>query len=213
MFDESPDPEDGRGAGWRLVDPRPIREKFPYTFFVPSEEEKAAIEPGEAVKLIFEDAKPEGATERMWVIYEGRDERGWYGKLDNAPVEIAGLSAGDTIRFRSWHIVAVWDMKVDDYADEEQMFARVHVDPRVLEGARIGAMERRRKAWFWPFWRRPFIETGWMIYAEDGPRPARRAMAHVAVGAVLNRDDSILPWLGAPRGSRLFRDGNLYRPK
>lgn len=40
---------------YTLDDPRPIAEGAPYTFYLPSTEEIAAVGPGDLVKLLFEE--------------------------------------------------------------------------------------------------------------------------------------------------------------
>lgn len=214
MFDQTDDGFNG-DARWRLVDPRPIRDENPYTFFVPSDAEKKALKEGDNVKLIFEGLDPDtGGTERMWVIHTGRDATGWYGKLDNEPYAIAGLSCGDPILFQEYHMVSVLDVKVDDLSDEDRFFARCHVDPRILEdGAQIAWLERRKpkRNWWWQRSREQFADTGWCIYAEGGKALRRARMQHVAIGVLLNRDDSFLPFLDAPPGTRLIREGDEFR--
>ena len=215
MVNEAPENgSDIDASAWQLIDPRPIRSENPYTFFVPSAAEKAAIVPGDLVKLMFRSlATPEG-TERMWVTVIGRDHRGIHGDLDNQPLDIPGLSAGDRIRFQEHHVVGVWAPKVDDVTHEDRMFARCHVDPRVLSGAvPIGRIERRRTLLSWLRARKDgWPDTGWYIYANDGVVPRRRDMRYVALGLVLNSDDSMLPHIADPVGTRLFRDGDIYRP-
>ncbi len=209
-------PENGPNldvSAWQLIDPRPIQQENPYTFFVPSDAEKAALVPGDLVKLMFRSLSPHNGTERMWVTFQGRDEVGAFGQLDNQPLDIPGLTAGDIIRFQDHHIVSVWEPKVDDISHEDRMFARCHVDPRILNGgARIGRIERRSAWRTWRPWRKDrWPDTGWYIYANDNTRPRSRDMRYVAIGVVLNQDDSIRPYLSAAPGSRMIRDGDRFR--
>ncbi|MEP3453638.1 DUF2185 domain-containing protein [Tateyamaria sp.] len=200
--------------GWELVDPRSTQEENPYTFFVPSEAEKNALVGGDLVKLIFESCDPNGGSvERMWVIYRDRDENGWYGQLDNEPFDIEGLSRGDEIHFKDFNIVGVWDTKIDSMDDEDRYFARCHVDQRIIDGsARIGRLERRKPKWFW-WWQRKhqrFSDTGWHIFAEDNSTHKSAKMSYLAIGVVLNKDDSYLRLLDAPVGACLVRNGNEF---
>ena len=184
---------------WRLVDPRPIQEENPYTFFVPSEAEKAALVAGDIIKLIFEGpVSNEFFVERMWLKFEGRDAQGCFGYLDNQPYEIEGLHLGDMVRFQNYHIVSVLEPKIDlDASDEDRYFARCYVDPALMDGKqKIGRLERRKPPRRW--WRKKrdrFQNTGWYIYAEGTKKPWRRQMQYIAIGHILNKDDSILEHL------------------
>ena len=216
MVDDVPDDgSDADASAWQLIDPRPIQQENPYTFFVPSAAEKAAIAPGDLVKLMFRSLATPDGSERMWVVFQGRDDRGAFGDLDSQPLDIPGLTAGDRIRFQDHHVVSVWEPKVDDISHEDRMFARCHVDPRVLSGAMpIGRIERRRALFSWRHWRKDrWPDTGWYIFAADGTTPRPRDMRYVALGLVLNRDDSILPHISAPVGTRMVRDGDAFRPE
>jgi len=59
--------------GYVLLDPRPIAAGAPYTFFLPSSDEIAAIAGGDLAKLMFEHvlAGREWGVERMWVKVDG----------------------------------------------------------------------------------------------------------------------------------------------
>lgn len=214
MFDENPD-RDWNCGGWRIIDPRPIQQENPYTFFVPSNEEKQALEKGDLVKLWFESLDPEiEILERMWVIYGGKNEDECYGQLDNEPCIIEGLSVGDTIKFQDFHIISVWDCKIDNVDDEERYFARCYVDPRVLDdGAPIGRMERRKpkKQRWWHRNKCAYPDTGWHIYAEGSTLRSRRMMHYLAIGLVLNQDDRFKHLLHSPVGTKVVKDGDEYR--
>ena len=201
--------------GWQLIDPRSIQAENPYTFFVPSDAEKNALEDGDLVKLMFECLDPDGGSiERMWVIFSERDENGCRGQLDNEPLEIEGLSQGDQVHFEDFHIVGVWDTKVDIVDDEDRYFARCHVDQRIIDGnANVGRLERRKPKWFW-WWQRKYqryADTGWHIFAEDDPTQSKTKMSYLAIGVVLNKEDSFLRLLNSPVGTRLVRDGEEFR--
>jgi Uncharacterized protein conserved in bacteria (DUF2314) len=78
----------------------------PDTFFIPSEKERDAVAPGMEVKLTFE--MRDGWGERMWVTVVGLKGRKLIGKLDNMPVGIPRLLAGDEIKFKREHIIDIW---------------------------------------------------------------------------------------------------------
>ncbi|MEO9898575.1 MAG: DUF2185 domain-containing protein [Paracoccaceae bacterium] len=215
MFDQTPDyTEGGSNYGWRLLDPRPIHRENKYTFFLPSEAEKNAVQKGEFVKLAFESLDPNnGMVERMWVIYRGQDENGWYGDLDNEPYDIEELHLGDRIHFQSHHIYSVWDLKIDTADDDHLFFSRCHVDQRIIDGeAEVITLERRKpkKLPWWKRWRERFPDSGWYIFANTEMYPADQ-MQYVAIAVVLNRDDGFIDMLEAPVGSRIVKENDVYR--
>lgn len=80
-------------------------------FTIPTPEERAAVQPGDIVKLVFGLTEPEGeiAAERMWVIVDGMDAAGYIGTLDSDPEYITSIEAGDEVRFDASHIIEVFD--------------------------------------------------------------------------------------------------------
>ncbi|QJC22434.1 DUF2314 domain-containing protein [Arcanobacterium buesumense] len=78
---------------------------------IPSPAERAEIQPGDIVKLVFGLVNPEGevTAERMWVIVDTVDTAGFVGTLDTDPEYIASLEAGDEIRFTANHIIEIFD--------------------------------------------------------------------------------------------------------
>lgn len=190
--------------GWELIDPRPTMEQNPYTFFVPSNAEKAALQPGDLVKMMF-DGLDEG-VERMWVIFEGRDDQGCYGKLDNEPCAITGLNLHDPVRFQDFHITAVYQNRCtsdEDLAAEEKFFERCHVDPEILSGeAQISKAERHPPK---ENEDQRFPDAGWVIHADGREDLPLDKMSYVAIGVVLNRDDSLLELLDEPVGTVVKR--------
>jgi hypothetical protein len=202
MFDLMDDPERG-GAGWELVDPRPIKACAPYTFFTPSAEEMALARPGDALQLGFAMVDlPDGTAERVWVTLVSRDETAWIGSVMAAETP-SGIAPRGWVSFMPWHVWAVRQCRVDTIDDECRYLARAHMDPRILTGeCRVGALERRDAA---PS-RSGFPETGWYAFADTvGPRPSDGDMYHGPIGLLLNVDDSMRRLLGAPVGSRIIR--------
>lgn len=192
-----------------ICDPRPLAEEHPYTFQLPTEDEIAHLAPGHVVKLIFESL-PEGrefGAERMWVTITHRDGDRFLGKLDNQPLDIPQLSPGDEVCFAAHQIIGVFWTEATDRArfddpEADRWFARAEVDPRIT---RDGAPVRyiRRETPLDPEGEYP--DTGWRILSElDGDWRSVQTQP-LAIGLVLNRDDSILPYLDAPVGSAFRR--------
>lgn len=94
---------------WSLVDADPIAADNPYTYYKPSRELIARVQPGEAVKLIFRfDSNDPGApsAERMWVMVdECLADGGFRGRLDNEPRHIHDLKFGDPVVFAPCHVI------------------------------------------------------------------------------------------------------------
>lgn len=91
---------------WKLRSGVKMHRNHPDTFQIPSDEEKAAIQPGDFVKLMF-DAGDHG-TERMWVKVTSLDPLA--GTLANSPFGIPDLSFGDHITFAPKHIICIEDV-------------------------------------------------------------------------------------------------------
>ena len=205
-----------------IVDPRPIAAEAPYTFFLPTELELGAIAPGDLVKLIFELVPP-GETytaERMWVGITEIGPNGILGTLDNEPYE-AQLRPGDIIEFQRYNVIAV------DFGDRAASLPRDHrreywerclVDRCVLDDSEpVEFLYREEpdvahKGDEYP-------DSGWRIRGRRGSTTDddmdNRKLGYVALGAVLNRDDSWLHLIDAPVGSAFMRDfeNNLYAPE
>lgn len=82
----------------------------PNSFFIPSAEERDAVDVGDHVKLIFEETGMGG--ERMWVVVEAVDPEGHlHGRLINFPVLLEDAEFGDPVHFERKHII---DIKPSD---------------------------------------------------------------------------------------------------
>lgn len=197
-------------------DPRPIAAESPYTFFIPSEDRLAAIEPGDYVKIIIASI-PAGRkydAERLWLEVTDAPGDDMIGNLDNDPSDIPQLRSGDSIRFKRWHVIDyIWL----DQAKEErfpviaskQKWERCLVDRQVLDGtARIGFLYREE-----PDMTREgdkYPDSGWRIRADvhqlSDEEYSNPASDYIAIGKVLNKDDSWLHLIDAPVGSAYLRD-------
>jgi hypothetical protein len=84
--------------GWHLGSGVERNRRHPDSFWIPSDEEKELLEPGVCVKLMFEMKDRSG--ERMWVRVEKVGKKQLVGRLDNEPIGIPRLGAGDHIKSR-----------------------------------------------------------------------------------------------------------------
>jgi hypothetical protein len=202
-------------ADYYLEDPRPIAAEAPYTFFRPSAEELAAVGPDDLVKLCFQytHETENWSAERMWVKVLRADGDCLSGALGNQPDEpTSPLSTGDAIAFERHHILAIiWD-KLEAAPPKPQYreyWERCLVDDCVLDGSeKIEYLYREEPDMAQEGDKYP--DSGWRIRGPvEGVSDedlAGRTLSYVAMGAVLNRDDSWLAWIDAPIGTALSRD-------
>jgi uncharacterized protein YegJ (DUF2314 family) len=82
---------------------------------IPTDEKRNAVKSGDLVKLIFrfrDYVEKDGHTftaEHMWVNVLGRGSGYFIGKLDNDPLHLTILKAGDEVHFHPKHIVKFWE--------------------------------------------------------------------------------------------------------
>lgn len=96
---------------WKLGDGDARNLTHPDTFWVPNTAEKAAIQPGDIVKLMFEPSFfPPGSLkigERMWVRVTKVGPRKLEGRLDNDPELFPRLAYDDKIKFERRHVINI----------------------------------------------------------------------------------------------------------
>lgn len=133
----------------------------PITFSIPRSDQRASLQVGDLVKLIFE-ADPPASTgltaERMWVeVREARDGR-FVGSLDNRPAFIADLEPGATVHFGPEHVAAIY-ASASGLAIPYAHFARVTRD--VFEERRFPIEAHRVE---------PTADdcSGWVLSGEGG---------------------------------------------
>lgn len=103
---------------WHLVSGVDRNRRYPESFFIPSEEERISVRPGDVVKVYF--SMRDGWGERMWVEVASVKRRRIIGTLNNEPIGIPRLSSGDKIRFRPEHIIDIWTDDIDErHADTD----------------------------------------------------------------------------------------------
>ncbi len=89
-------------ASWTLGDGVKQNRKYPDTFHIPSDTDKALLEPGDFVKLMF---GTDGDGERMWVKIMMIGAVKMAGTLASNPAFTDGLQFGDVIVFRRDNII------------------------------------------------------------------------------------------------------------
>lgn len=199
-----------------VLDERETARENPYTYYLPSEEKLAAIEPGDSVKIVIRSVPHSHLydAERVWVTVEEISCDDFTGSLQNTPLDIPQLRPNDKITFKRWAIIdCLWEnpRKEDRYQPEKtnQYWGRCLVDAEVINGdARVGFLYRET-----PDAARDednYPDTGWRIRADirhlteeqyDNP-----TAVYIAIGKVLNKDDSWLHLIDAKVGSRFFRN-------
>ncbi len=203
-------------ANYQLLDPRPIAASAPYTYFLPHPNELAAISTGDLVKVVFEAQPPSDncGAERMWVIV-GTIEGDWIeGVLDNDPHDIPGLVAGDAVRFpRSFAIDIDFKQPREihplPHAPRREFWDRCLVDQSVLDGELpVGYLYRELPDMGEDDDQYP--DSGWRLRGDTrgctDEQLAAREIAYVALGAVLNRDDSWLHLIEEPIGAQFEKE-------
>lgn len=185
----------------------------PYTFFIPTREERVAVAPGDLVKLGFEyewQTETYGG-ERMWVKVTGKTGLQFTGALDNEPYE-KGLECGMPVAFGIEHIIdIVWADPASrpPPVAHQEYWERCLVDACVVnDGVPVEYIYREEpdmgeEGDAWP-------DSGWRIRGrfddtQAGPLEDRK-LEYLALGAVLNRDDSFVELLHEPIGSAFRRD-------
>ena len=209
-------------SGYVLTDPRPIAARAPYTFFLPGDAELAAVGPDDLVKLTFEYdvLVQEHDAERMWVRVASSDTEQLWGHLENQPSESnAPVKLGDPVAFLRHHILdIVWAApdRAPPSVPYRQYWDRCFVDASVLDGSTpIEYLYREEPDA--PEEGEKYPDSGWRIrgrgcFSDDQAEPVQ--VRYIAIGKVLNADDSWLHLIDSSIGSAFTRDwkSNAYLP-
>lgn len=211
-------------TSYLILDPRLDAVRAPYTFFLPSSSEIAAVSEGDFVKLMFQYTHDieKWSIERMWVMVEEVEGGSIRGYLDNDPFEPSSkLMAGDTIFFERRNIIAIlWSRPelAPQTNDDREYWDRCLVDQCVLDGIEpVEFVYREEPDMASEGDKHP--DSGWRVRGRMGnatdEEAEAREIAYVPLGVVLNRDDSWLHLIDEPVGTRMMRDFNTgkYLPE
>lgn len=104
--------------GWELDNAEEMHARYPERFHIPSREERASLQVGARVKLVFllmtqRQGRPVVQGERMWcTVREAADGR-YVGTLDSDPATSQVLRPGDRVEFGPEHVASVLIPKTD----------------------------------------------------------------------------------------------------
>lgn len=201
-------------ATYSLSDARELAAAAPYTFFLPADADVDRLAPDDYAKLIFELIPPgkNYGAERMWVRLTAAEGDAYVGILENDPYE-GRMRAGDEIAFNRHNIIDImWSggSRAPLVAPRGEFWGRCLVDDCVLQG-------REPVEYIYREAPDPELQaddeepdSGWRIRGRQGSADAEemaeRSLSYVALGAVLNRDDSWLHLIDAPPGSAFMRN-------
>lgn len=208
--------------GYSLMDGPELHRAAPYTFILPHPWLVGAVRVGDLVKLGF-DYDPPGdqyGGERMWVEVDRIEDHNYTGHLVNEPDESI-LKFGQEVRFSRENILDVLlvdESRLPEYypdrsrlpitPDRREYWERCLVDECVLyEEVPVEYIYREEPE---ELEGDKYPDSGWRIRGRQGngrnDEMDEREATFVALGAVLNRDDSWLALIDSPIGSRFMRN-------
>lgn len=203
-----------RSGTYGIEDPTETAKENPYTFHMPSEAELDTVTEGTIIKLNIKSIPPSRHThsERMWVIVTKRNGNEFTGKLNNIPYDIPQLKLHDELHFVRHEIINVlWEDKAlakQFETDQENYFARCIVDDCIIDdGVKVGFIYREKPE---ELENCDYPDTGWRIRGDNrgttDTEMEARPVSLLAIGVVLNKDDSFLHLLDEPVGSEFERN-------
>jgi hypothetical protein len=202
---------------YEVLDPRPFAAAAPYTYFLPSLELLRSIKAGDHVKAVIRAVPPseEYDAERMWIRINSVKVDWLEGELDSEPLDMPSLPLGSTIRLPlSYAIGAIINDPLRAAALSSKPLRREYwdrclVDQAILDGD-LTVEYIYREAPDMAKDGDKFPDSGWRIRGDTrgnlGDQIGNREVAYVALGAVLNRDDSWLHLIDEPIGARFEKD-------
>jgi len=190
---------------WSLQDVERAARANPRSFFIPDLEERCSQSVGDEVRLHFlltaEGPDIPGA-ERMWVdiVEKVGDPPRYVGVLNNQPVHIRDLKAGDCVSFGPEHI-AQTIIKRSDPRWFEAADLRAVVSRKVFDN---GQMVR------WMYRQAPDGDgdSGWRLFTGDETAEYLEDSKNIrlcSIGWLLDWDPSLLPAIRAEAGAAFER--------
>lgn len=149
----------------------------------------------------------------MWVTVKRVEGDLLHGVLENEPYEpTAPAKLGDLITFERHQILAIiWDKPetAPPQGEYREYWERCLVDDCVTDGLEPVEYIYRKEPDMVQEGDK-FPDSGWRIRGRQGDATDAdmedRKFSYVALGAVLNRDDSWLPFIDEPVGAAFMRD-------
>ena len=204
-------------ATYSIIDPQAIARENPYTYYLPQSDFLSALTAGDIVKIIF-DGHPAGrkhSSERMWVKITEREGDNFVGLLDNIPFDMPQLSPGDRVEFSLKHIIDIdWDdeeleKRRLNRREKRQYWDRCLVDKVVLSH-KIPVQYIYRETPDMGNDDDKYPDSGWRIRGNidlmTQEQYDNEDASYIAIGKVLNIDDSWLDLVDSPIGSRFFKN-------
>jgi len=202
---------------WIIQNPQPTAAASPYTYYLPQPDFLATLTVGDIVKLVFEGipiSKKYGA-ERMWVIITDRKGDDFVGTLDNNPFDMPQLKSGESIIFNVSDIIDIdWteeDLQTRGLVKHKKRsyWERCMVDSCVVNnGIPVGYIYREAGDMGQDDDKYP--DSGWRIRGDTNlmtPEQIENESAkYIAIGVVLNADDSWLHLIDEPIGSQFSKN-------
>jgi hypothetical protein len=192
---------------WNLEDVVAAARMNPETFFIPSFEERCAVEIGRLARLHFVLSSPgpdDPRAERMWVEVENRQGVGastrYRGALTNEPVYIRDLRAGDKVEFGPDHIARL--LLPCDHPDALEVGEKsALVSAKVLEPGAVARFAYREAP-------DRDEDSGWRLFVGGESDEYANDVRHIRICNVYwlaDRDPSLRQILNAPEGHAFER--------
>lgn len=203
---------------YEVLDPRPIAAEAPYTFFLPNDVSLRALCIGDHVKATLRAIPPSRTydAERVWVTVSAIEAGCFVGHLASVPADMPLLPQGSLVRVPRTHVI---DVSINDPARAAELGARGEhrreywqrclVDRAVLDGE-VGVEYLYREAPTLAKAGDKFPDSGWRIRGDTraglSAQSGDRKPSYVALGLVLNKDDSWLHLIDEPVGAKFEKD-------
>lgn len=187
-----------------------------YTYFLPSAERIEAIGEGDLVKIKVRAIPPSDKwdAERMWVRVRSTSQDWLEGTLESDPDDMPGVVRGAAFRFpRNYVMDVIFHDEKRETAlpldTRREFWERCVVDRLVLDGELPVHVIMREEPSLTEEGDQ-FPDSGWRIVGDmrtaTEEQVSARETAYVALGVVLNQDDSWLALIDEPIGVAYEKD-------